>query len=245
MKTANNTTLQIAENTKSFHPYLILENHSGNKNKLGTTISSTKDRHSDSSYTISQLYKALKIHYPTAGPRYWSARCWNLIYWQLVYINIVCVHRLHSLIETDSIIQHARTISVYGYHFIDRPNALDNKNSGIEPLINNAGINLRESLEVIFEQTACSFKLSHKKAFRLVAATSLNALVTLFTKTNQYRAQDIDCYASSWLSVMTPEGEADLLINNNQVELVRKACCMHYLLDPNNCCTDCPRFMST
>lgn len=238
MEHSRDTLQQLAVTSEWFHPYLVFE-----KNESGShpIISSLADYRWDTKANISDIYKALQSQYPKAGPQYWSARCWTLIYWQLVYINLACVHRLNFSLPTSSIIQHTKSGSVYGYH-IDSQTRLDmQERPTLEQLICHSSADLKNNLEHLFEHCSKLFKFSHKKAFRLVAASITSAITLLFSKLNLDDLTPMKDVANEWLKGMDLEGEASLITSGTNAATIRRACCMHYLIEPNNCCADCPR----
>lgn len=231
---------QVGEASRWFHPSLLLEE---------PVI------HPYEACDIDALYHALKCVYPQAGAKYWSVRTWGLFHWQLIYLNVACVHHLNLALNINNIVQHRKQHSVYGYHFActDPLKVIHQVPSDAMALVNFCGHQLRERLERAYEDTFQTYRLPHKKAFRLVAATLTTALVSFTEKLNQRHSHSAAVewqpellmeIADQWLMAMGLSGEASLALNGSQQHVVRRTCCLHYCVEADNFCSDCPKVMA-
>lgn len=191
---------------------------------------------------ILELLKEIKNANFEAGKSYWHTRCWTLLYWQPVYLSLISVYSFNRYLDIATLVLHKKEQSVWGFHFT-KPHDLLEQNTA---LIKHSALQLKRYLNCLFNSLQGYSPLSRKKAFRLTAATLLDALQRILQKQREGNKPlgliALQNHADLWLKPLGLENEANYYLDdNNTVQLNQRACCMHYKIDSKNLCLTCPK----
>ncbi|MCO7224561.1 siderophore ferric iron reductase [Pleionea sp. CnH1-48] len=196
----------------------------------------------DNSSQLQHLYNTLQSDFAHGGKAYWSMRCWQLLYWQPVFLSVASVHCCQGALKLESLEQRVMNNSVWGYSFA-QPEITPLPE---EQLIHKAGEQLRVLCEHLFEQLSQITKIKRLTAFRLVADGVLKALVRFHAISSNSSHENTMTLSHHWLSAMGLEDQSQLLLQESSGLVVqRKACCMHYLIDADDICGNCPKHRTT
>lgn len=197
------------------------------------------------------LYARVKHDYPEAGRRYWSSKTWSLIVWQLIYLSVSCAIRKNVVFCPSIIIQHIKGSSIYGYHIREStsntPSEIFTLGSPLPAIIQSAHY-LRKSINLFYEQHCHEYLPPQKTALRLAAAIGLSVMIKCIHKISQKDAlgdrpfsfDEHKQLSEEWLNAMNLQGEASLINTHQGACVVRRACCMHYVVSPTDICNNCP-----
>lgn len=205
--------------------------------------------HRDNQPVLQQLLSHWSQAQPIAGPDYWATRVWTMITWQPIYLSICAAHMGGHFINVKSISQCVHDGVVMGYGL--DANAFANTNQHPQRLMAAIATPLRELIDTLYGELNELIRLNKANSYGLIADCVMHALIALMNENPQWQHSQIIALGQSWceqLGLIDRKSQAmsrleTVTLNNKQdiLTLDRKACCKHYLLDPDDLCNSCVR----
>lgn len=201
---------------------------------------------------LQQLLDHWRQAQPLAGPDYWATRVWTLITWQAIYLSICAAHISHHHIDVRSVRQCIQDGVVMGYGL--GPSAFSSANEhspSSRSLLAAIAAPLRELIDSLYADLSALVKINKANSYGLMADCVMHALLALMKENPQWQHPQLISLGNAWcaqLGLMDRTGQAMSRLVSIELEnkadtltLARKACCKHYLLDPNDICGSCAR----
>jgi len=189
---------------------------------------------------------------PIAGPDYWATRVWTLIIWQPIYISVCAAHIGGHFVNVKSVSQCVQDGVVMGYGLDSQAfAAMEKISQSPRQLLAAIAAPLKELIEQLYGELNGLIKLNKANAYGLVADCMMHALLALMDANPKWQQPHIISLAENWceqLGLINRKGQAmsqlvAVKLDNQQsvLTLDRKACCKHYLVDPDDLCSSCSR----
>lgn len=187
---------------------------------------------------IERLHHYLKLQYPEAGPRYWSARSWGLLIWQPIYLAVIAAHRCGVVLPLSEMGQVFPQSGIPSGVLFRRCQFSERE---IPECTQQMAMKLLMGCRNIYAVWNL-VGLTRKNAERVVADCVLSALLMVYPS----QVDAAETYGNLWLSAMGLQGAAGFIRYNNsagepRLALDKKNCCFRYLCNGRSPCDVCPR----
>lgn len=195
---------------------------------------------------LENLHRHLEASYPQAGQPFYAVRLWTNLIWQPAYLAVIAVHLHGALPAVTTLSQAQRGLYVDGYRLAPGPQYRDN----VPAMITRTGRDLRGFADTVLDEINDLTKLRRRPAHYLLAERMLGLMVRLRHFQPQLGVADQLRFAALWLDAMDLTGHGDLdvveLPDGRQAAIVmRKGCCLDYLITPDRLCASCPKQTKT
>lgn len=194
---------------------------------------------------IEALYLACRDAYPDAGPAYWATRSWNMLVWQPSMLAVLAVHECRMGIHVDRLLQRVNGTVVAGFAL---PEARFDTGEA-ETLVDDTASRLRVLSDGLYDRLTRIAKVKRLNAERLLADRLLGLLAHLADE-DRAGCDGVQAIAARWLAAAGLGSRSRLVARaepggGNRLHFERGACCLHYLVEPNNLCAACPKVMQS
>ncbi|WP_067516635.1 siderophore ferric iron reductase [Endozoicomonas ascidiicola] len=186
--------------------------------------------------TVKGLYDRLKNSFPEAGRGYWAVRSWDLLIWQPVMLSIIAVYSMEAIPPLRLLGQSSHNGMVAGYTLPEGTCFTGET----ELLIQKAGHELADLSALLLSQLqqVCSFK--PVLAQRLLSDQLLASLIRIpFLYGKGITLPILESHAPLWLQ-STGLTSRPLQLTDS-FELKRTGCCLHYLRQDADVCSNYPK----
>lgn len=191
------------------------------------------------------IYNGLRQANPNVHKAYSQYRLWALVYWQPVYIAISAVHLNHGVVDLCRLRQIRHQYSISGY--VEGSLAFKPSRRDLNHLIIEQSHSLKKCLSGYLHELESLAHYKAKQAWGLIADCIALALMKL----RQYKdlsPEHLNHVLQQWLLNMGLQDisrkpvQPLIASSDSNIELKRSHCCFHYLLDPNDICSGCPKY---
>jgi siderophore ferric iron reductase len=196
----------------------------------------------DNTEFMAQLHGALMATHAQAGPALWAVRLYTNVIWQPAYLAVIAGHLHGALPDLSLLTQRRRGIYVDGFRLPSGTQTAVIPEAGIAL----AGAHLAQLSAQLIAEINALVRLKPLPARRLLADRILRLMVWLSQKRPDLSPEQVLAYADLWLEALGVRGEGALeakKTHDGRIVLIvlRKGCCLDYLITPDQLCSTCPR----
>jgi len=187
---------------------------------------------------VSHLANSLQLAYPKAKPAYWRYRAWQLLIWQPIYLSLLATYKFRQELKLDNfkqaLINNSVIVGFSGLQLSETSNHELHSYS-----------QLQQKLQHYFFILNQLGKINKKIGQRLLMDCGLYGIAQLPNLNNKEKSLIANHWKEHAPDITIShkiQYSGDIRCNSSELEVIRDTCCLHYLVQPKQLCSNCPIF---